>query len=119
MTVRAKFKVHYVEKRADGSEGVHMHQVYTGREETGVFFPALPAGQTLMIAKGEAVGKFEAEQEYYLELTPVDKGHQVSQYTMQKLFEDVESRVQAADRQKGPIYFGPVVYGEHGERQDG
>lgn len=70
--VRAKFKVHVIERHAGEKEmrTIHMHPVADGSEENTRFWEATPGGSlTLNCLNLQAAEKFELGKEYYIDFS--------------------------------------------------
>lgn len=73
--VRAKFRVHSIERNADGSGTVKLHPVYSGSPENESFFKFTPAGEiTFYSVNGAAIDAFTAGTEFYVDFTPAPAG---------------------------------------------
>lgn len=69
MSVRAKFKVHNVDRGQYGTT-VKMSPVYTGSPENEQFFRATPGGEVALYTVNEAAGEqFELGDEFYVDFT--------------------------------------------------
>ncbi|MFD3231632.1 type 2 periplasmic-binding domain-containing protein [Rahnella aceris] len=72
MTVKAKFRCHFIQKADDdSSRTIHMSAVTSGSHENETWSKLTPGGQIQMhISNPEAFNKFEQGKEYYIEIQP-------------------------------------------------
>lgn len=69
MTVRAKFRVHNVDRSQYGTT-VKLSPVYSGSPENEQFFKATPGGEVALYTLNAAAGEqFELGDEFYVDFT--------------------------------------------------
>lgn len=78
--MRAKFRINYIERKYEGYEILYMCPVAAskypadGSDENNTYAKFSPSGQmTLTIANPDLIGKFNENEEYYLDFTKVNK----------------------------------------------
>ncbi len=71
--IRAKMKVIKITQNSGDSDYVELMTVYDGSEENRKFYAATPGGGAQLTSVWPAVsGLFKVDQEFYVDLTPVD-----------------------------------------------
>jgi len=70
MTVKAKFRCHFIQKADDdSSRTIHMSAVTCGSHENDAWLKFTPGGQILMhISNHDAFNQFEQGKDYYIEI---------------------------------------------------
>ena len=74
MTVRAKFRCHFIQKAdGDSHRTIHMSPVTADTEENKSWSKYTPGGQLQMVISNPAAFElFEQGKEYYLDIQPAD-----------------------------------------------
>jgi len=72
MTVKAKFRCHFIQKADDdSSRTIHRSAVTSGSHENEAWSKLTPGGQIQMhISNPDAFNQFEQGKEYYVEIQP-------------------------------------------------
>lgn len=72
MTVRAKFRCHFIQESSDGaSRTVNLSAVTSGSTENESWSKCTPGGQLSMhISNPDAFSQFEQGNEYFIEVNP-------------------------------------------------
>lgn len=74
MSIRAKFRCHFIQKADDDSHRtVHLSAVTSGSTENEEWSKYTPGGQLSMhVSNPEAFKQFEQGKEYHLDIKPVE-----------------------------------------------